>query len=530
MEGSPGRNRLIIPRWRALSRTPSIELESACEARPNTTFQQAPQLLRALYEKWRNDPSFDNALEVVDSAVFVEDPFLAIGPAKMLLDDPRTMPATRAVAELIVEGSVEINIESSFDEIIIGKVSARIRRLKSRLSAEPRNGLLWLERARLHTLIGDSNSSELCLRRALGAAPNNRFVLRAYARYLVHFGRPDKAHALLKRSSRTAHDPWLQATEIAIAEAAGKQPASVRAARNVLQRQHLTPSHLTEVAAALGSLEAGSGRNKIAMRLFRQSLIQPNDNALSQAFWARDEMSLAIPIKNTMLSIAGAFEARVQAAMAEHRWGSAVENCMKWLQDEPFSQRAAVAGSFIASCYLWDQPLAISFCNRGLVANPHDRILLNNKAVSLSRVGHYANATVILDKIRSYAVGPAPDPVIMATMGLLAFRQKNILEGRDWYMRALEKAKERGQTDLQFRIGFHWFYEEARSGTLPRHSLAELSDRIDVNSKLPDIRAASVTLWEAMKQRIYEKQFGQQSVFDFPGPQLDLPLPDLRTQ
>lgn len=509
MDNSAGGERKVFPRWRSLGRTPSLEVESAKEADLGAVNRHVADKTRALYEKWRETPTLENAVETIDAAVILDQPFIAIGPAKFVLDQEDVKPAVAEIAQFVISGGGKLpedvgELEFPDDRV---KSFAAIRNLKKRLINEPRNGLLWLEKARLHTLIGDVSSGEHAILRALASAPNNRFVLRGFARFMIHVDRMEDAHDRLIRTESLAHDPWLQSSEIALADAVGLSPKSTNYARDVLRAGRHSPAHLSELAAALGTLEANSGARRRATSHFRQSLIKPNENTVSQALWARDEAHLGVAVKPIFLHIDDANEARVLAAMADGRWEDAALNCVKWLADEQFSVRAAMAGSYIASSFLWDQRRSIQFCDRGLMANPDNPMLLNNKLVSLARLGEIQNAKNIMKYIFHFSDGDDANPVVLATRGLLSFRDNKPTEGRRLYVAAMDIAKKRGHEDEFFRVQINWIYEEARAGTLSSEFLESLFSKINRYSERPSVRSYTKSSWGLIKNRIKENDF-----------------------
>ncbi|WP_033069389.1 hypothetical protein [Thalassospira australica] len=514
MDSPNSLERNVFPRWRTLSKTPSVEIQSSKKQDLPKRPEERDPLFIAYYERWRDDPSLQNAAEVLDLAMSIDRPYLAIGPASTIAKSDRAMPAVKLLAEKLLSVS---STTSDPDEAVLPRrdeVGMEIRKCKRRLVEEPRNGLLWLEKGRLHTLIGDFESADLALRRAHGCAPDNRFIIRANARYLTHRGRADEALALLRRSERLKFDPWVQSVEIAVSEAMEMSPRSIRWARANLSSGKLAPEHLSELASAVGTLELHGGASKKAKRLFVQSLLVPTDNALSQALWARSEMHLKVEVQQSMLTMNGAFEARAQSAIENKNWNEAVLNCEKWACDEPYSIRAAVEGSWISSSFLWDQEKAIAFCDQGLISNPRSLILLNNKALSLARSGQLPEATRVLARAMSLYSSAHEDPFLHATQGLIAFRSGDIEEGRKLYTSSIEKAAEQKMFDAQFRAYCHWFYEEARSDTLRAETLQKIVSEIDGEVKRPYVRDLSKEIWSNLKTRMLAKEFGQQVVSD----------------
>jgi tetratricopeptide (TPR) repeat protein len=321
--------------------------------------------LRSLYDKWRDNPTLENAAEVVDCAVQLDRPLLAIGPAKAIAEDSNAMPAVQAVAEFVLRGPKIPDLDRESPAVSREQVGFKIRVVKRRLADEPRNGLLWMEKGRLHTEIGDIRNAELSLRRALGCAPENRMILRAFARFMVHVNRPSEGHDRLRQTSIVKYDPWIQAAEIALADISGRSPISMKRGEASISEREFSPLQLSELASAIATFEAKSGTRR-AKEYFRESLQHPTENALSQAYWVREALSLPITIKTSMLTIQGAFEARSRHCLEQKQWKEATANCEKWLRDEPFSIRAAAEGSFLASSLLWDPTKGLDFCERGL--------------------------------------------------------------------------------------------------------------------------------------------------------------------
>src|SRR5439155_22265534 len=97
-----------------------------------------------------------------------------------------------------------------------GDHRSRIRVLRQRSIAEPRNAFVWVDLALLYTTLGLRDQAARAIRIALALAPEDRFVLRCASRFLVHIGDAERAHHILKRSEATPYDPWLMAAEFAV--------------------------------------------------------------------------------------------------------------------------------------------------------------------------------------------------------------------------------------------------------------------------------------------------------------------------
>jgi len=503
-------DRKIIPRWRSLIRTPGKELQS-CREPQNIKIDETPlkDRLFSLYKNWREKPTLENASEVIDAAVFVEDRDIAIGPAKMIFESELTSKAAKDVAQFVIKGPT-LSKEAEIPEAISRQHKAtRILAIKTRLVNEPGNALLWLEKARLHTTFNEENNAELALRRAFGAAPNNRFILRAYSRFLVHKERPDEAHKILVRSQAIKEDPWVQAAEISIAEMIDKSPQSIRKARQIIERGHLAPQHQSELLGAIATLELDAGKAKMAKRLFNKSFLGANENSLAQALWAMEERKLPVEFKAKYLRWDNAYEARVKNAVTNKEWETAINACSQWLNDEAFSVGAAVEGSYISSGYKFDEEQALAFCDRGLIANPNSKALLNNKAVALCRLGRLKDAEPIIQDLSQYIRHEPYDPVILATTGLYhyALGQKEI--GAQFYDMSVDAALDQGMLETAFRARFHWFYEAAHASQINPDDMDRFMLQLDNNAIKEKLHTTTVDMWERTKVRIDKKVIGQ---------------------
>src|SRR5690606_21639596 len=111
----------------------------------------------------------------------------------------------------------------------------------------------------LQLAVGNAKRADRAIVTALSLSPNSRVTLRTVARYYVHVGEPDRAHALIARHERTAGDPWLMASEIALAQASGEQRRFAVKGRRFSKSNAAPVRHLSELRGALGGLELASG-------------------------------------------------------------------------------------------------------------------------------------------------------------------------------------------------------------------------------------------------------------------------------
>ena len=462
-ESAVTKPRRVIPRWRDFPTTAALgELGS-------TSVGSAPELIRAdLAESKRLWAQFKNPYTAGDllAAALVERDWEALEEAATyLLGDDVKVPAftkdiaihawkwahTRAPFPLNDE-----RVESTpiFHHSVIGAI-------RRSLATFPRDAIYWVELALAYTVIGKAEKARRAIVTALHLSPNDRFVLRCATRCLVHLNDPEMALAVLSHSPRTKSDSWLLAAHVSVSEIIEKSSRFHKQAKQIVSAEDIDPFHLSELNAALATAELSSGNDRRSKKLFRDALVRPTENALAQALWAK--MPLVTETEGNLFHVPRSFEANAMALAFVERWNESLEATEKWRDDEPFSARPASLGSFIAGTANDDHAAAIKFAESGLVASPGDATLLNNLAFSLACSGRLDKAKQALNAISMHDAALEQKVAVVATTGLIAFREGHTAEGRAKYLEAIELAERENLTRHLPAAAIHWALEELRA-------------------------------------------------------------------
>lgn len=225
----------------------------------------------------------------------------------------------------------------------------------------------------------------------------------------------------------------------------------------MLKKGLLPPEHLTELQSAIATQLLADGRNKVARQTFAKSLERPTENTVAHAHWARRHLK-SLAVSESHLAIHRGFEARAWRAMENLEWHVARDEVSHWQMDEPFSSRPASLGSYLGITLLGDYEFALQCTEIGLMAEPDDSTLLNNRAVALAYTGQIASAVNTFKSISLVGESSHPVYVHTATAGLLNFRAGFVDEGREHYRRALDLAP----PSSKGRVLLHWAGEEIR--------------------------------------------------------------------
>jgi Tfp pilus assembly protein PilF len=428
----------MIPRWRSPAAT-AREGELSSLRSPPSEGDLAQDLVEQ-EAAWEQFPSLHFATDLVSAALVVGPTPTALEAARFILNSAKASSLAQDVAKQIL-GLDAHSSEPPDSRAGDSPYSARsaIRTLKARLTRDPRNALAWAERARFHTIEGQSGAAERAMRVALALEPTNRYILRAACRLAIHDGEFERAHRIISHSPATPNDPWLLATEIAAGSLAGKDPRSSRRAMRVLDSGTYTARATSELAGALGTLELNAGSNRNARRLFTRSLSEPTENSIAQGEWASKHVSgIFVPEQQLVAS----WEARARRDADEGRSRDALAAAWHWFDDQPFSSTPAEFGTYQASL---DQDFlgGIEIARAGLRANPGEFLLNNNYAFCLIGAGELDAAREVLDRIDSAALAEDARATFYATSGLYAFRRGDLAGGRKLYQESIAAAKDR---------------------------------------------------------------------------------------
>jgi tetratricopeptide (TPR) repeat protein len=422
---------------------------------------------------WKRHRTVRFAADVVTAGLVLGLYESVADAARYLLEAPDVPGTARRMARIVLgrESSTpsDEQMELPLDE---DPVRSAVRQLRALLRDEPRNALMWADLALAYTSVGQSKKAEHAMRNALSLAPHNRLVLRSAARLYVHLGDAERAHEILRRSDAIVIDPWLMASEVAVATVANIRPLYLKRGKELIERGVHSPFHLAELRAALGTLEVLDGVARKGRRLFKDALEDPNDNTVAQAEWASRHLN-EFRLESKDLKIPRSFEAKAWEAYWEADWPEALNQAKQWAQDEPFSVAPGMLASFLAGTVLEDYSEGAALARRSLHANPTDLGLKNNFVFALAKDGKLVEATTAYKTIdESDLRTPRMRVLWLATGGLLEFKSGDVARGRELYSAAAAYATEKGDPRLAALASGFLAWEELIAGTPEAAALA----------------------------------------------------------
>jgi hypothetical protein len=235
-----------------------------------------------------------------------------------------------------------------------------------------------------------------------------------------------------------------------------------------------------------GSLIHGS--HKKSREFFNKSLIKLNDNSLAQIEWASNEDN-SIQVDPSKFQVQLDFEALSLDSFHNSNYDEALHFAAKWFIDMPFSKRPLLFASNLASTIMKEHKKAILFLNAGLKNRPQDTTLINNIPFSLSLDGRPLEAMKYLDKIPHTENLTAINEICLkATKGLAFFRSGMPDVGKNFYLQALQMAKDKKLNNLYNVALLNYAREEIRNKSENVNSLLDIVNKIPISVNDIDLK------------------------------------------
>lgn len=482
-------NRRVLPNWREFSTT--AQLGELGLTKVNNTLLPAPSLDKYIqdFRENREIPFAAELISVASANNDVEHKEVEEAASLIASRKKETTYSQSALAQQILDnGYREPNNQTHRDESkelcskqqLISEYGPKIHALKNLLSNDSYNAIAWVDLARCYSIMGQKEKSKSCMDIAVALQPDNRFVLRSAVRLYTHYDSADRALWLLKHSSATKYDPWLLSSELSVSMLLKRQSILAKVGIQMVESDNFNPFAITELSSSLGTLEFYNGSRKKSKKMFQKALLAPNDNSAAQIEWVLSKDSSILNREQFKPDIKNNYEAISLDTYYSKEYAASIPNILNWLRDMPYSKRPIMLGTS-ASELLGDRDLTMSLLEFGLLTNPSDPALLNNRAYYLALNNKVEEAAAVINRLfMNRDMTDRESICAIATKGLVEFRSGNLDDGAGLYSLSIKKA-----IDLQE-------LEMAKSAAL--NLLRELMRNDDENgeqvlnliSKLPD--------------------------------------------
>ncbi|MDP2448015.1 MAG: hypothetical protein Q8M93_07240 [Polaromonas sp.] len=442
--------RRLIPKWRPVATTLKTAEALSIEKRVSELLPADPEELGKAISLWRETQAPGALGEVLSFSVHPElvDIVRDVGREAVRSGAPLGLIQQSLINDLWRgDQAIELVTDPTTDRVVgTHPFQTQINRLRSLLRSNPSNPLALLDYAQLQAALGKTRAAERSILTALSLAPNNRTVLRTAARYYVHADNAGLGHHLIRKHRRTADDPWLLASEIALADAANVDSVFLaKGKRFLLEQKKFSSAHVTELAGVIAYQELRSGNLKKARESQRKALLSPNDNVVAHAVDFENNFGIKLDSPEVLNAISRSSEALVLRAWVEMEPEVVESQSLVWHDQEPFSSRPIQMLSTLL-LFRGDSSQAMRWLKAGLLTDPKDRGLLINLAFAQACQSKLSEAGATIRRLRS--LYPDAEPFVRATEGLIEYARGNFDLGDQFYDGAMEIFKKRNTPEV----------------------------------------------------------------------------------
>lgn len=473
---------------------------SSGRSRPHETRVQTSSLDKKV-GRWQRTRAIEDASDLVDAACHFGDRTIARDAADQILTSTDIVAGVRLSALRYLSEGSKLPISDSTTQSKWEEISTYKRRLVN----HPRDSISAVEISRLYALSGQVSKSIKYMDRALMLNPDNRFVLRCASRLFTHLGDHERALHILWASNSVRYDPWVQAAEVAVADQMNRASRwGHKSLVQMLGSPHLR-TDFSELAIGLASVEQkNGGKRKIIRTLIENALASPTENALAQAVWMDERGGYSLDVTGLLIETPMASEALALNAYDHGDYERAIIYTSRWMEDQPFSKRPYLLGAYCATLYLNDFPEAERFSKAGLRVYPGDPQLSNALLVASAYQGKLTQARECLEVLGNFKDDINIAPFFYAALGLIAFREGRISEGRRQYQAAAEYSRDSEDRNLTFNAITFWLEQEAYASSIDLEAWNGITLQVDeAVNKLKDYRGKEIRrAWFARRSRI----------------------------
>ena len=470
--------RLILPRWRNLDSNSSklilsTENVSSKDIISSDFFKQSKT-------EFETEKSFANALEVINTGFAINEEQNIIEEAKFIKSLNKKLPTSLLnILNSILKDETVIVTENNSDvssphlDNIFHESGKKISIIRNRLSVFTFNPLLWLELSRLYAILGNIKKAESAALISLKLSKNsNRFITRSVSRLYVQKKDFNQAQSIVRKSLNFKNDPWLISADISYSQFLDRIPSSFKIGKEMVDSKNYSDADITELAAALGTEEHLNNSKKASEKFFYKSLKAPNENSFAQVDFFLDDFE---DKQNLIRNISNNFEAQSIELKKLKQYDKAFIKSFQWLIDQPFSRRAQYFNSFLLCGIIENFEKAIEISKFSLISNPDSFLLVNNITYSYCQIGDIKNAKINFKKLKKISnISQDQEVIILATEGLIKYKEQKFEEARELYKEAILKAEQQKNKILKAQALLYFVREEYASNSINKDEVVEI--------------------------------------------------------
>ncbi|MCU8010122.1 hypothetical protein L5M11_21760 [Shewanella sp. SM87] len=450
-------NRQLIPRWHT-----SRKLFKYHYAAQNKLGIKKSNLVNDFwFEKslnhWKESPTTANAIDLFIRYIQEDErdnsTFNTL--QRFLLDNFDALP--NAVQNLVCPKLKLIDNSSGYSTNP-EQVHLIINKLKNIVKLNPRDSLSWMDLGFYYSILSEYKKAEYCTGIAKNLDPQNSYIARAYARFLVQIDDPEQAIWYLKNIQGINTNPLILSAYMAIGSAFELIKPNIKPALLLLEGWKGNQARISELAATVGTIEIQNGAIKKGKKHLQQALNEPSENVVAHAKWLHHKHRIIFPnIPENNTSIEGG----VNDLYAKKLFLQCRDKLVEMYEFQPYSIGPIVDAGYLSIAGLNDPQFVIDISNNRIPKSHMGFGELNNLIVAKLMKKQTLDIDVDLRLLSRRVNSEDPNSVatLSATYGMAYIENGMLEEGRNLYENSIRILKN-NNLDRTLCLAYHFYAKQ----------------------------------------------------------------------
>lgn len=428
--------RQLIPRWHTSRKSMELQFPSFAKKNNNQINLEDVYTQEARFN-WRNEKTILTATEV-NSSLFIRQMYDDSDYKEslcFLLSNFEKLP--KGTADFVSPTLKKVDKSATYSTSPL-VVQGIIKKLKYILKTFPEDSMTWVDLAFYYAILGMDEKTDKCFKVAYSLCNDNSFVVRSYARYLVHNDCADKALWVLNKTADAKSNPLIASAAIAIGTSFDIKSVNISVGKKILENFSGHVAFKSDLAACIGTLELNNGNVKKAKKYFSDAFLSPSENVISQYNWLYHKYGFEI--SNSLVKDQTSIESSVNDFYVQGDFYNCREKLLELHNFQPFSDGPIADAGYMSLVGLNDPSFVIKLSENRIPKTHMSFTELNNLVVAKLLENRIEDAELEFRLLarKTHDSDPETRGVLLATTGLYFFKRGYIDESIKFYQESID--------------------------------------------------------------------------------------------
>jgi tetratricopeptide (TPR) repeat protein len=427
-----GKPRQLIPRWHTSRKLSVLHLP------PSKKIAASPKIdgekfssfrMKNTIDEWKFNKNYSSAVELISKSFLLEYEDSDVIDAKIFLETD--LEGRSASVKSLIRPNERPAGGSNLYPTSKNDIYRIIRGIRLSLKDHPKDPLAWNDIAFYYAALGNNEKADKCLNIAYVSSKKNPIVARAYSRFIIHQGDPEKALHILSRSGDTKANPLLASANLAIRSIYNIGKVDRKSVLELIRKYESSPEWISELAASMATISCQHGSLKEAIKLIETSLTSPTENTIAQISWLKHKKY--IEIEDAYMPEITSLESKVIKLYETGDYSGLKDSLLELHNFQPFSERPIIDAGYISLVVLEDPIEAIRIYESNQHITQKSFMARNNYVFALLECNRIVEAADQFKDLHGLIKNKSDLAVFRATSAMQLYKAGRPEEGRALY-------------------------------------------------------------------------------------------------